>query len=301
MKADPDLEEYTIPANITAICGGAFEGARIKRLVVPEGVTEIGEYAFHESALEHIELPESLSSVEDWAFAECDRLEELILPEGVSKIGSYALYHLPNCTVTILNGSEDEKTKIYDSSFGWEDELFGDCLADVKMVKAPYGSKAMRCAMLWNLPFIPLAGTPKIYTYMDGVFCCEGTKLHKYLGHEKTVRVPEGITVLGEDAFRGNYGGVEHIYLPDSVVTIEPCAFCWATSLKTIEGSGVKSIGKYTFGNCASLEKVSFPNLETMSEAAFDRCPSLTEENLHIPEDVTMEARGFSLASLIKK
>lgn len=268
---------------------------------MPEGVTVIGECAFRGSALEYIKLPETLSRVEDWAFAECNALEELILPEGVSEIGDRALYHLPNCTITILNGGEEEETEIYDCSFGWKDQLFGGCLANVKAVKAPYGSKAMRCALLWNLPFIPLEGTPNIYTYMDGVFCCEGTRLHNYLGHEKAVRVPDGITVLGEDSFRSDYSGAEHVYLPDSVTTIEPCAFCWATSLKTIEGSGVKSIGKYAFGNCASLETVSFPNLETVSEAAFDRCPSLIEDNIHIPENVTVEARGFSLASLIKK
>lgn len=301
IKVNPDFEEYSIPSNVTTICGGAFEGAKIKSLIVPEGVTYIGGYAFNGCALEHIELPQTLSYVDEWAFANCEALTELTFPESVAHIGSHALYNLPNCTITILNGNEDEKTEIYDCSFGWKDWLFGDCLANVKAVKAPYGSKAMRAAMLWNLPVIPLEGTPKTYTYIDEVFCCEGTTLHNYLGHEKVVRVPDGITELGEDSFRNDYGGAKHVILPESVTTINACAFCWATSLKTIEGAGVKSLGKYAFGNCRNLEKVIFPNLERMSEAAFDRCSSLTDENLLVPENVVIEERGFSLFSLMEK
>ena len=301
IKVNPNFEKYTIPANVTAICGGAFEGAKIKTLVVPEGVTYIGGYAFNGCALEHIELPKTLSYVDEWAFANCEALTELILPESVSHIGSHALYNLPNCTITILNGNEDEKTEIYDCSFGWKDWLFGDCLANVKAVKAPYGSKAMRAAMLWNLPFIPLEGAPRTYTYIDEVFCCEGTKLHNYLGHEKIVRVPEGITELGDDSFRNDYGGAEHVILPKSVTTINGGAFCWCASLKSVEGTGVKYVGEASFSNCENLEKVVFPNLEKLSEAAFDRSPSLTEENLHIPENVVVEERGFSLFSLMEK
>lgn len=154
IKVNSELEEYTIPENVTAICGGAFEGAKIKNLVVPEGVTYIGEYAFNGCELEYIELPQSLTCVDDWAFANCVYLEELILPENVNRIGDHALYNLPDCTITILN--DDEEMEIYDSGFGWKDSLFGDTLPCVKMVKAPYGSKAMRAAMHWDIPFVPL-------------------------------------------------------------------------------------------------------------------------------------------------
>lgn len=301
VKVNPDLEEYIIPENITNICGGAFEGAKIKSLVVPEGVTYIGESAFNGCDLEYIKLPQTLSYVDEWAFANCESLENLALPEGVTHIGIHALYNLPNCIITILNGNEDEKTEIHDSSFGSKDWLFGDCLPNVKAIKAPYGSKAMRCAMLWNLPFIPLEGTPKTYTYIDGVFCCNGTKLHNYLGHEKIVRVPEGITSLDEDSFRNDYGGAEHVILPPSVTAIHGGAFSWCASLKTVEGAGVEYVGKYAFSNSGKLEKVCFPNLKTLSEAAFNRCPSLSEENLHIPENVVIEERGFSLYALMQK
>ena len=300
LKVSPNLTKYEIPSHITSICGGAFAKSSIVELIIPEGVTYIGEHAFDSSSLQHISLPNSLTHIDDYAFANCISLEELTLPENVSSIGDHTLYNLPNCIVTILNGNEDEKTEIYDCSFGGKDFLLGDTLPYVKMVKAPYGSKAMRVAMLWNLPFVPLDGIPKIYTYIDEIFCCEGTKLHNYLGHEKIVQVPEGITELGDDSFSFDYGRVERVILPESVTTINACAFCWATSLKTIEGAGVKSLEKYAFGNCKNLEKVSFPNLETMSEAAFDRCPSLTEENLLVPENVVVEERGFSLFSLMK-
>lgn len=260
----PKIEYLSIPETITHICGAAFLKSNIKHLEIHNGVVEIGSYAFNNSSIESIALPDSLVKIERYAFADCKNLKELILPKSVSYIGTCALYNLPETEITILNSNEDEEY-IFDSCFGFIDYLADNAeIANVKRVIAPYGSKAMRCAMLWNLPFSPIPHEPKKYTYIDNEFCCEGTRLVKYIGNKQTVIVPDGITAIGDEAFAKNRNGLKKVILPATVKEIGFRAFSWCIELKTVSGEGVETIQSCAFNNCHNLQSLEFPRYELL-------------------------------------
>ena len=77
---------------------------------------------------------------------------------------------------------------------------------------------------------------------------------------------------------------IRSIILPDSVETISANSF-FSTGLtvywylKTVSGSGVKTIGDNAFLSCWSLETADFPNVETIGANAFDGCQSLQDAN----------------------
>lgn len=274
------LTEYTIPSNVHTIGRFAFSKSNIKALHIPETVKVIESYAFAGSNIKNIKLPKSIKKIEDWTFADCKQLEELTIPKSVNSIGSCALYNLPSCVVTILNADEDVEG-IGDFSFGWDTKV-----ACVKHVRVPFGSAAMRGARVWNLPCTYLEGSPKRYVYNDDVFCCDGTTLVQYLGHQDTVIIPEGITAIADYAFAENYGGAKQIILPKSVISIGQGAFLRCRSLKEILGEGVVEIGCSAFFEATRLMKAYFPNLVEMKRDAFQGCESLNKEGLIIPQSL---------------
>ena len=119
-----------------------------------------------------------------------------------------------------------------------------------------------------------------------------------------TVQLPQGITALGEYAFRsssalttvtlpetltsiGNYAflrcsALTSITLPDGVTTIGTSAFSNCTALTSIDlPDGVKSIEPYTFSNCTSLTSITLPDgVTTILDHAFQSCIRLTSIDL---------------------
>lgn len=88
-------------------------------------------------------------------------------------------------------------------------------------------------------------------------FQTNGTVLVKYSGTDSSVLVPDGITEIGNEAFKGN-PLVSEIILPESI----------------------KKIGNSSFSDCINLEKVTLNNnLESIGESAFSGCIKLTSVN----------------------
>lgn len=81
--------------------------------------------------------------------------------------------------------------------------------------------------------------------------------------HITSVTIPDSVTSIGDDAFRG-CTGLKSITLPDSV----------------------KTIGRNAFWGCSSLESVTIPEgVTTIEYCAFSNCPNLRE--IHISSTVT--------------
>ncbi|MBQ1233545.1 MAG: leucine-rich repeat protein, partial [Clostridia bacterium] len=90
----------------------------------------------------------------------------------------------------------------------------------------------------------------------------DGVLVNSYL-NEKTVKVPDGITEIAEDAFGQNWQfrnkKVQTIELPDSVEIISPQAFGGCSNLKEIYiGNNVRSIGAMAFHGCIGLQTIYF-------------------------------------------
>ena len=110
--------------------------------------------------------------------------------------------------------------------------------------------------------------------------------LIRYHGTDRDVTIPDGVTVICEDAFRYRHLYLTSITIPDGVTAIERKTFDKCSCLRnvTIPGS-VKTIGYAAFSGCG-FTNVTFPEgLTTIDEKAFEYCRSLT--SVTIPKSVT--------------
>ena len=109
-------------------------------------------------------------------------------------------------------------------------------------------------------------------------FNIRGSELLSYSGSEKNVVVPDGIEVIGREAFAAN-PYLESVTLPDSVRMIDYAAFADCPSLNQILlPDSVTTIGDSAFNHCQSLKTVSFGSgLISLGSGVFADCPKLSE------------------------
>ena len=85
-----NVEEYTIPSEITIIGREAFSGTRIKTIDIPSTVTNLEAGAFNGCyQLTDVTLPENITSLPEGCFSGCANLENINL-EKITTLGNYA-------------------------------------------------------------------------------------------------------------------------------------------------------------------------------------------------------------------
>lgn len=104
-------------------------------------------------------------------------------------------------------------------------------------------------------------------------FDIENGVLKKYLGKDKHVVIPAGVTAIGEEAFV-HEEGIISVKIPYGVTSIEKSAFSWCTSLTEIEiPDSVTHIGEEAFSFCLLLGSINIPDSVTsIDEMAFSMC-----------------------------
>ncbi len=101
--------------------------------------------------------------------------------------------------------------------------------------------------------------------------------LKQYVGPGGDVVVPEGVVVIGCEAFK-NRADVTSVTLPDSVLEIGKSAFWRCTNLKHIRlPIHLDYIDKFAFRYCESLTQLDFPNtVSHFGKSVFFGCRSLS-------------------------
>ena len=113
------------------------------------------------------------------------------------------------------------------------------------------------------------------------------TETNKLVMGCQTTIIPEGITVIGQNAFGGRWG-MREINFPASLKTIDEDAFAYCISLNNIKlPSGLESIQEGGFGvfdNCGGLKEVIVEWAEPLSIPAntFEGC-DLENATLYVP------------------
>ena len=115
-----------------------------------------------------------------------------------------------------------------------------------------------------------------------GDWVIENGTLTSYRGIERDVVIPQGITAIGEGAFRGR--PVISVVIPDTVVSIGGNAFETCRSLEAVAiPESVMEIGTAAFARCISLRSIQLPeSLQQISSRLFSFCARL--EQVALPE-----------------
>ena len=110
--------------------------------------------------------------------------------------------------------------------------------------------------------------------------------LKKYNGKANKVIIPDGVTSIGDSAFK-DCKSLTSVIIPNSVTSIGNWTFSDCTNLTSIEiPDSVTSIGDWAFSDCKSLASVVIPDSVTsIGGSAFRCCTKLT--SIEIPNSVT--------------
>ena len=107
-------------------------------------------------------------------------------------------------------------------------------------------------------------------------FTIRGGTLERYNGSATEVTIPDGVTYIGDEAFK-DCRGIKSVAIPKTVVGIGNKAFFNCSSLSDIELPNiVTDIGWEAFRGCASLKSINIPNsVKLIDHGAFADCTSL--------------------------
>ena len=112
----------------------------------------------------------------------------------------------------------------------------------------------------------------------------EGTVLVHYNGSDERVRVPAGITRIGNGAFAGNRN-LRTVYLPDGLLRLEEQAFSSCRQLEEVRfPDSLRCINNEAFRGCIALRSVRLRgSLTQIGASAFSGCRSMTAITLDCP------------------
>ncbi len=111
---------------------------------------------------------------------------------------------------------------------------------------------------------------------MDTAWEMSGSTLVRYTGDDREIVIPDGISEIAENAFRGNKKIIS-VIVPNRIEKIGRRAFSGCTALQTVRIADVHVIDIYAFSGCTSLQDVRLPDntMSSVTYGAFKECTSL--------------------------
>lgn len=256
-------------------------------MIVPETIkafnmsfTVIGVGGFgHFTSLHSIRLPNSIKKIRGYAFEGCINLENINIPNSIEHIGIGAFYGCNKLIKIELPVSLDRMVKICGGlrNFITTMSFMDPCTANKNGQYGTLHHTFYNDSSSFVIPNGYKIIEPKTF------FRCMWLK---------EIIIPEGVTVIGSEAFY--HSRITSLVIPDSVKTIGSDAFnCNDLTFITI-GKSVEEIGDWAFCNCRSLSSLILPNsVMAIGEGAFWRCDNVT--TVFIPNNVQkIGERAFS-------
>lgn len=290
------LTEVTLPESITKIGDCAFYSAGIEQLTLPDpkNVLSIGANVFGAIKIKSINIPKnfklskamfstcqqlrSVNFESNWVlipercFYYCTNLEEIDISKALFiKDSAFLECHSLSVNVipahTYVSACAFMKTGVEDVTIEdiseVEEKAFSDCKALKKLtINVPDGS-----AIADNLCI------PK-----ELAAHCTSLQTVAFTGHTENLSSIKAAAFMGTTMLR-------EISLPDSIRTIEQCAF-YNSGIKNIHlPEDLRQIGNGAFGS-SGIKSIVVPDRVTkLGRGAFNRCYELTDVTL--PESIT--------------
>lgn len=270
---------------MAAVAAAGFE--------LPAGLKNIAEEAFMgDAALTEVVIPDGCESIGAYAFCNCKNLQRATIPDSVTSIGEHAFDGCP--WLTIHCGPDSEARRYAKRE-------------DIHYLPADYVAEGTAGELTWRLSEdgdLVFEGTGVIPGFREAYE--QPPAWFEYRDSIKSVTVGEGITGIGENAFRDSYRNlkriflprtletigasafycsyIESLYLPDSVRQIGGSAF-YRTPLKELRlSANLKEIPDYCF-KYTVLTQVDIPEgVEVLGRDAFSSCSKLAR--VHLPDSL---------------
>ena len=166
-------------------------------------------------------IPDNITKIGASAFSCCNGLISVTIPNTVTSIGDNAFYGCRNL----------ESIALPESVISIGDTAFDGC-KNLKRIKLPDHLK--------TIGLHPFSDHISLESYPDG-FIIMNKVLIQYIGKEKSVEIPEGVTHIGDRALDSDKG-IEHLILPDSVQTVSTRAVYYRETLKSLTYHHIRMI-----------------------------------------------------------
>ena len=216
---------------------------------VAYSVTGIGSYAFNYcTSLTSVTIGNGVKYIGDSAFASCENLTNVTIGNGVTSIGGWAFQkctsltsiEIPNSVIYIRSSAFYECTALTNVKIGngvaeIDNSVFDDCDA---------------------LKSIVVDEKNSVYDSREGCNAIIETATNTLVQGCKNTTIPNGVTSIGDYAFRG-CDGLTSITIPNSVTSIGEDAFSGCDGLTNVTiGNCVTSIGQGAFEWCIGLANI---------------------------------------------
>lgn len=248
--------DKTYSLTVTKIGDGAFEQVEIKKIVLPNTITYIGNDAFNFSYVENLNIPTSVETIGDRAFY-CSSIKSAVIPGTCKSIGTDAF---KDCEIESVTFEESRTPlSIGKSAFEW---------SKLKSVTLPFRLSSMGACAFVSCRWLTNVNIMSATTIPEQCF--------NYCTSLRSVRLPSGVTAIGEMAFQDCWQLESFDSLLPALRTIGSFAFCRAGLNAINLPEGLMAIGNHAFEDNVSLKRITFPStLKNIGDDCFAGCDAI--------------------------
>lgn len=274
-------DEVVIPKTVKSI-ENAFLHSGIRKITIPHSIKRTYSFSMCEN-LQTVVLPDNLVEISGYAFNECQMLQDITIPDSVKIIGDKAFAGCRSLREIDIPASV---RKIGENPFTMSRHLAFHQLREWYCK----GSNGRDPIVRYE---IKVTSQSERFVVLDDMLIdTKEKRLIGYYGNAECVAIPDGIKLVGDNAFA--YTKIRQVTIPDSVTKIGRDAFVNTQLQEVFIPDSVNEIGHTAFAACFSLKKVRLPKtLEEIGIVTFALCNKLQEIN--IPDSILTIGDGAFL------